>query len=67
MIAVLFRECCEECPHIRVDYETNSGGVAPLTTVIGCEHMNVCGKYQEAKEPEEAQDITIKGFGHADG
>ena len=61
MIQVLFRECCECCQHIKVDYETNVMGM----TVIGCEHMNVCGQYAQEELPP--QDITVKGFADADG
>ena len=61
MIQMLFRECCEECPHIKVDYETSEMGM----TVIGCEHMKVCGHYHREDPPP--QDITVKGFCDADG
>lgn len=47
MIQILLRECCEDCPHIKVDYETGEMGV----TVIGCEHMKVCGHYHREEQP----------------
>lgn len=66
MINILFRECCENCPHILVDYETNSVGITGPSTVIGCAHMRVCGMYYQ-EEPELPQDVTVRGFHDADG
>jgi hypothetical protein len=63
MIEVLFRECCENCHHISVEYNTVSGYTTRVTT-IGCSHMSVCGKYLQEEPP--AQDITVRGFANAD-
>lgn len=66
MIDILFRECCESCPHIQVDYETHGVGITETATMIGCSHMRVCGMYQQ-EEPDPTQDITVRGFHDADG
>lgn len=63
MIEVLFHECCEECHHINVEYNTVSGYTKSVTS-IGCSHMSVCGKYLHEGSP--TQNITVKGFADVD-
>lgn len=70
MIQILYKACCNSCPHIDVDYETFGTGITTPTTMIGCKHMCVCGQYQtEEDETQEdtAQDVIVKGFQNADG
>ena len=66
MIEILFKACCDRCPHIDVDYETYGTGITTPTTMIGCRHMCVCGQYREDIQ-KASQDVIAKGFQNADG
>jgi hypothetical protein len=49
MIDILYKKCCENCPHLSVDYE-DWDTLAEKRTVIGCAHMTVCKDYLQGKE-----------------
>jgi hypothetical protein len=68
VIDIYFKQCCQNCNNLDLDYEQTSG-LGELVTVIGCRHSCVCGKYNSEPEAEEAseQDVTVKGFCNADG
>ena len=68
MIDIYFKPCCQHCNNLDPDYEQTSG-MGELVTVISCRHSCVCWKYQEDpnEEPLPPQDITVRGFCHADG
>lgn len=66
MIDILFQSCCENCPHIDVIWE-QTRGFSEVVTVIGCAHSCVCGDYSAQQQEPTAEDITVKGFYHADG
>ena len=68
MIDIYFKPCCHSCSNLDLDYEQTSG-LGELVTAVSCRHACVCGKYQAEQEAEEAplQDVTVKGFCHADG
>lgn len=67
MIEILFKACCDNCPHIDVDYETYGAGITTPTTMIGCKHMCVCGQYRKDIQEEPPKDVIVKGFQNADG
>jgi len=62
MIDIRFRKCCEDCSRIWVKEDTLRGDTATIVQ-IGCEHMEVCGKYKaeaeyvvlECVEPKEGR------------
>lgn len=51
MINILFRDCCQECNNIDVDYDvTETGnclGEKKAYVTVGCSHSEVCKKYIE--------------------
>ena len=66
MIDIYFKSCCDHCNSLDLDYEQTSG-MGELVTVISCRHACVCGKYQaEPEEIEPPQNVTVRGFSHAD-
>ena len=67
MIEIMFRACCDSCPHIDVDYETYGTGITTPTTMIGCKHMSVCGLYGNDIPEDPPKNVTVRGFHNADG
>lgn len=61
MINIRFRECCEACPNIDVNYDSMVNVLGEPATIIGCSHMCVCGRYSKEEESEESPP-EIKGF-----
>lgn len=57
MIKNTLRTCCEDCPDIwgNVDTEVkgNCVGESSVISIIYCEHAKVCKKYIENQEAEE--------------
>ena len=67
MIDIYFKPCCHHCSNLDPDYEQTSG-MGELVTVISCHHAHVCKRYLEEPEQEDPpQDVTVRGFCHADG
>lgn len=63
MIEILFKDCCDSCPHIDVDYETYGTGITTPTTMTGCKYMCVCGQYKEdIPEAPPGVDVIVKGL-----
>ena len=67
MIEIQFKQCCNTCPNIDVNYE-QTRGFGEVVTVIGCSHACVCADYNaEEPEGEIPPDVMVKGFCNADG
>ena len=67
MIDIRFKSCCGVCGNLDV-VSDQVKGCAEMLTVISCSHACVCGAYNEPEEdPDEPQDISVKGFCNADG
>lgn len=54
MIKILYKECCQNCGHLDIDYETDEirimTGEKQISACIGCSHMKVCKSYLEEKK-----------------
>ena len=54
MIKILYKECCQNCGHLDIDYETDEirimTGEKQISAYIGCSHMPVCKKYLDEKK-----------------
>lgn len=61
MIDILFRDCCQECNNIDVDYDvTETGnclGEKKAYVTVGCFHSEVCKKYIESVLKTEVKPI----------
>ena len=56
MIDIKLEKCCENCPHIEVMTDTMRG-FGGASTVIYCEHMNVCRYYYSTQCDNIGKDL----------
>lgn len=54
MIKILYKECCQNCGNLDIDYETDEirimTGEKQISAYIGCSHMPVCKRYLDEKK-----------------
>lgn len=62
MIKIMYKECCQNCGNLDIDYETDEihimTGEKQISAFIGCSHMPVCKRYIDEKKMPATPELS---------